>query len=164
MPAYYVETGALIKRYKPEPGSEVVSELLERRQPADILVTSHLTVLEVIAVAARLLKGRVIRRSHYDRLVARLAADLDDFHFQVVPLHSQYVQDAMKLYPRDALRAADALHFVTALSVRDAVGDENFVLVSGDSDIVDAAIAAQVRVIDPEHSAALDQLREARRS
>jgi hypothetical protein len=33
MPAYYVKTGALLKRYKSEPGSDVLRELFDRRHP-----------------------------------------------------------------------------------------------------------------------------------
>ena len=157
-----METGALIKRYRLERGSDVVNELLEDRRPTDLFVTSHLTTLEVVAVASRLLKGREIRRREYDRLLARMTADLAEYQFQVVPLHSQYVHDALQLYPRDALRPADALHFVTALSVRNAVGEANFCLVSGDRDIVNAATGAQLQLIDPEDDTALERLRALR--
>jgi predicted nucleic acid-binding protein len=162
LPTFYVETGALFKRYRQERGSDVVHELLEHQRTTDAFVTSHLTMLEMHAIAARLLKGRVLRRRGYDRLVARLATDFEKYAFKTLPLEERYVDAALALYPQHTLRAPDALHFVTALRVRDAVGQANFCLVSGDRDIVEAAHAAEIRLIDPEDAGALDRLRALR--
>jgi predicted nucleic acid-binding protein len=62
MPVFYVESSALLKRYKSEIGSAVVAELLDGRTANDYFLTSHFSILEAIAVVARLLKGGLDQR------------------------------------------------------------------------------------------------------
>ena len=62
---YYMETSALLKRYRTEPGSDVIVELLERRRPDETFITSYFTLLEVEATAARALKARLLDQDAY---------------------------------------------------------------------------------------------------
>ena len=45
MPIYYLDTSAVMKRYIPEIGSDVVEELFEELTNSEVLTTSYLTVL-----------------------------------------------------------------------------------------------------------------------
>lgn len=162
MPAFYVETGSLLKRYLPERGSDVLHELLDEQRQTDVFTTSRLTYLELNAVMARLLKGRALRRRRYDALFAALTADVERCPIEVLPLEDRHVLDALELYPEHPLRAPDALHFIVALSVQERVGADDFCLVCGDAEIVAAARAARMRLIDPEAAGALESLRALR--
>ncbi|MDP2936862.1 MAG: type II toxin-antitoxin system VapC family toxin [Dehalococcoidia bacterium] len=104
MPAYYIESSAWLKRYKSEIGSEVVNELLAGRTADEIFVTSHLSVLEVSTVAARLLKGRAITPSQYERMVGTFARDLSTHGVVILPLFHTLVQESMELLPQYPLR------------------------------------------------------------
>lgn len=161
MPAYYIESSAWLKRYKSEIGSEVVNELLAGRTADEIFVTSHLSVLEVSAVAARLLKGRAITPSQYERMVGTFAQDLSTHGVVILPLYHTLVQESIDLLPQYPLRTADALQFATALraSRAVAVADQPFHVVRADKEIVAACMGHDIPHLDPESPSALTQLR-----
>lgn len=56
MAIYYLETSALVKRYRSELGTDVATELVDRRMLDDYFITSYFSVLEVEATIARALK------------------------------------------------------------------------------------------------------------
>ncbi len=63
MPIFYLDTSALLKRYKTEAGTSVIDRLFKLlEKPHNKAAISFLTVLEVIAAGRRLLKGGVLRR------------------------------------------------------------------------------------------------------
>ena len=47
MSIYYVDTSALVKKYRTERGTDVVAELFGDRVGTDVLLTSYLTVLGI---------------------------------------------------------------------------------------------------------------------
>jgi hypothetical protein len=57
MPLYYLDTSALLKRYKTEKGTAVIDELFSSRKPGEVFITSHFTSIEIESVAARALKA-----------------------------------------------------------------------------------------------------------
>ena len=166
MPAYYIESSAWLKRYKSEIGSDVVSELLTGRTADDIFVTSHLSVLEVSTVAARLLKGRAITPSQYERVVGTFTQDLSMHAVVILPLFHTLVQESIDLLPQYPLRTADALQFATALRVSRAVAvaDQPFHVVSADKEIIAACAGHDIPQLDPESPSALSQLHALRRA
>lgn len=62
MPMFYLETSALLKKYRTERGTDVVRELFEGKSDAEAFITSYFTVLEVISVARRLLAAATLNR------------------------------------------------------------------------------------------------------
>jgi predicted nucleic acid-binding protein len=160
MPTYYLEPSAMFKRYRRERGSEVVNELFESRTPHEHFATSYLSALEVPAVAARMLRGRVLRPSQYRRLLAQFLIDLT--HIRLLPLEDTVADEALGLLPDYPLRAPDALHFATALRVQRAAGIAHFYLVSADRELGEAARRHPMQSIDPEDDGAMGQLRAIR--
>lgn len=57
MPLYYLDTSALLKRYRTENDTRVLDALFSARTRDELLITSHFTAIEVESVAARALKG-----------------------------------------------------------------------------------------------------------
>ncbi len=162
MSTYYLETSALMKRYKSEVGSEVVEEIFDRTTHSETLVTSHLTVLEVNAVAARLLKGRVIIRGEYQAMLGRFSRDIDDYDVIVIPVQSALVGEAIGIVGEHHLRTADALHFASMMMASRAMGGLEFYVVSADREILEACGACGISAIDPESDGALEMLRSLR--
>src|SRR6185295_5980541 len=76
MPIYYLDTSALVKRYRAEQGTQTINELLDGQQDVEEIITSFLGSLEVEAVAARLLRGRVLNTRAYRRILGLLASDV----------------------------------------------------------------------------------------
>lgn len=54
MPPFYLDTSALVKRYRMEFGSYVVDELIDQPPSGDLLFTSFLAVLEVTSAVHRI--------------------------------------------------------------------------------------------------------------
>lgn len=162
MPVYYLETSALLKRYKSEEGSHVVNELFDSKTDDEIFVTSNLSVLEMTSVPARLLKGKVLRRRQFERLIGTFVEDLSTYEVLVMPLQDGLVSESIEVLTRYPLRAADALHFATAQRAQRAAGDESFCLVSADKDIGEACVSYQVPLLNPELPSALQGLRAGR--
>jgi predicted nucleic acid-binding protein len=73
---FYIETSALLKRYKPESGFEVVDQLIDGRRADETLVTSQLTLVEIHAAMARLRRAGLISERQYDRVLGAVASDL----------------------------------------------------------------------------------------
>ena len=151
-----------MKRYKSEIGSGVVEDLLDGITHSDALVTSHLTVLEVNAVAARLLKGRVITRREYQAMLGRFTRDLSDYDVSVIPVHSALVAEAIDIVSEHFLRTADALHFASVMTVSRTLGGLEFYAVSADREILEACGSYTISVLDPEADDALELLRSLR--
>lgn len=162
MSAYYLETSALLKRYKTELGSEVVAELLDGRRAGDVFATSHFSVLEFNAVVARMLKGREIRRRQHERLIATFLRDLRDLDVRVLDVDDALIDAALGLLPQYALRAPDALHVAAAGRFAGNFAPNDLYVVSGDRDIGEACRVYPLRYIDPEAPGALAYVRSLR--
>ncbi|MBI4322578.1 MAG: type II toxin-antitoxin system VapC family toxin [Chloroflexi bacterium] len=154
MPAYYVETSALLKRYRREVGSHLVREFLDNKQDDEAFVTSHFTVLEVSAVVARWLRGRGLRRQ-FAQFTARFLHDLRDYGFEILSLDDVVVREANALLSDYPLRAPDALHFATAVRASGTAAADSYYVVCTDKEIGDACSRYGLAVLDPEHPEAL---------
>ncbi len=160
MPVYYLDTSALLKRYRTEDGSIIVNELLGAKHVDDVYVTSYFTALEVEAVAARAVKGRVLSRDAHRALLSRFAQDLGDT-ILVQPISNSVIADSIDLTRRYALRAADAIQLATASRVKLAATLQN-VFVASDKELLDCAKREGFSLLDPQHPEALEHLRRLR--
>ena len=116
MPLYYLDTSALLKRYKTEKGTPVIDALFSSRKPGEVFVTSHFTSVEVESVAARALKGRVLTAEACGVLLRLYAEDLNEQTI-VMPVSTALLSEAAKAAQRNALRAGDAVHLASALRI-----------------------------------------------
>ena len=156
MAVYYLDTSAVLKRYRTEKGTDVVTELYEARTEGDSLLTSHFTCLEVESVAARALKGRLLTQRAYDSLPGAFARDLTE-HLDLLPVAGTLVNEAIYAARRHAVRAADAIHVASAeLAKRDS---PDFVFVASDHELLTAAEAAGMETFNPEGDEAIGRLR-----
>jgi uncharacterized protein len=159
MPVFYFETSALLKRYRREPGTEVVNLLLREKRDEDLFVTSHLTVLEISSVAARLMAGKVIRRSQYENLLAKFAQDLRNHDFVILPLTSSLVSEAIAVLNQRPLKSGDSIHVATALRAEKSVSSDSFLVVSSDREVLAACLKEKLLVLDPGAAGALAKVR-----
>jgi predicted nucleic acid-binding protein len=90
MPVFYLDTSAVLKRYRTESGTDVVDSLYEERftptvvklvlsgYRRDVLITSHFTCLEVESVAARMFRGKLLDEKAYNTLLNAFARDIEN--------------------------------------------------------------------------------------
>lgn len=158
MAVYYLETSALLKRYRTEKGTEVLDELFQGKQESEVFTTSYFTVPEVTSVATRLLRSNSITRHSYNRLLGQLSQDLRHL-IMLQSVSDSVLSEAVDFTMDYALRAPDALQIATALSVRSRVSDQPFYVLCTDSKLKTACENSNLVVLDPEATDSLEVLK-----
>ncbi len=160
MVIYYLETSALLKRYRTEQGTAMVDTLFDSQSSTDILFTSQFTSVEIEASAARLLRGNRLSQSAYRTLLGRFAGDMGGI-INIQRVSTTTVSRAAELARRYALRAADAMHLAEAVVLRQ-IASTFPVFMSSDRELVAAAQADGFTCLDPTHPLAVEQLNRLR--
>ena len=150
---FYLDASAYVKFYYPEPGSDAVEALvnaLPARHARRLVVTS-MTIAETLAVLNRRRNELRMPDSEYERVVARLLADIAFFtHWRV---HDEDLLNATVLVPVHNLNASDALHLHTALRldrILRRTRQDRVVLVASDRRLLRAADVEGLIPLDPE--------------
>ena len=157
MALYYLDTSALVKRYRTERGTEVMAALFSHQTLDNAFITSHLTVLEVEAVAARAVGARLLTQRAHGTLLRLFNEDLERA-ITVLPFTSAVLSEAIGVARRYTLRAGDCIHLATALRTTQAML-ANIVFVTSDRELYRAARRAGFTPLNPEDEQALDRLR-----
>lgn len=164
MVLYYLDTSALVKRYKRERGSEVVAELIGNRRLEDSFVTSALTRIEVTSTAARILRTGLMDTRSYEDYLRNFARDAREF-LVLYPITENTVSLATRMSARYALRSLDAIHLGTAvITISSTRVAAPAVIVSADGRLCSAAATEGYPVLDPMSDRAMQQLRQVRSS
>ena len=150
---FYLDTSALLKRYKTEKGTNVIDELFSARMEDEVFVTSHFTTVEVESAASRALKGRVLNKKAYGVLLELFAEDLET-RVIALPVSTALFSESALIARRLATRAGDALHLATASRVKNALAG-NIVFVTSDLELVQASGADGFTVVNPEDEDAM---------
>lgn len=162
MAVFYLDTSALVKRYRTELGSGVVEELLASPRPQDRFFVSFLSIIELTSGVLRLAKGRQLREDTAQEVLARFRSDVRDL-LRVWPLDEDAATDAVTVAEQHRLRSADAIHLAAAQAIASLVSGTRVVMVSSDRELLDAAEAAGLTPLDPQAADAAERLRQIRR-
>ncbi len=161
MAVYYLETSALVKRYKTELGSELVSELFEGKSPSEIFITSQFTLVEIEATLARALKARLLKSKAYQAILGLLSVDLVET-VVIQPISGALIQDAARLARAYALRASDAVHVATILRIS-RTELATVIPFTSDDELLHVMKAEGLESLDPRQTDAPSKLRRLRR-
>jgi len=145
MPQYFLDSSALVKRYRNEVGSPW---LLQISSGHDRPIVSRLSHVEVTSAIVR--RGKSTEPSHkIANALARLDADMRSA-FQIIDFSERLTSHAIELVKTRGLRAADAVQLACAMLSRAQlpVGTE-FYLVSADDELNAAAMAEGLQVENP---------------
>lgn len=119
-----MDSSALVKLLVPEPGAELVENLLAEADERYASLLGYAELRSAVAAAARdrRLDGAatLVTRQQLDSLWSKLAA---------VAVDEQLVRDAADLSDRHGLRAGDAIHLASALRIAD--GPTTFIAFDG---------------------------------
>lgn len=159
MPVFYLDTSAVLKRYRTEAGTDVVDAIYDERyipKRPDVLVTSYFTCLEVESVASRMFRGKLLDEKSYKALLNSFARDIDH-HMTVLAVNSDVIRNAIDETREYALRPGDSLHAATARLRMDPRDDTVFVC--SDKRLLEVVGSdALMRVLNPESPDAMEQL------
>jgi uncharacterized protein len=150
MPAYYMDTSALVKRYAAEVGTAWATSLIVAR-PIAAVFTVRLTGPETIAALERKVRTGEASRREMDRAITRFESDWR-WRFELIEAGPDLTDHAMRLVRRYPLRGYDAVHLAAALTADDVYRRRTgtrVTLISADRDQLQAAQAEGVLVDDP---------------
>jgi predicted nucleic acid-binding protein len=163
MPVFYLDTSAILKRYRTERGTDVVNELYESQTRNDALITSHFSCLEFESVAARALKGNLLSREAYNVMLGSFADDLTR-SLHLIEMDGETINYAVVGAREHGLRAGDALQFGAAyLGLKRSPGLD-YVFVGSDKELARAVAGfTDLEVLNPEADGAMERLERLRR-
>jgi len=119
MPALYVDTSALVKRYVGEVGTIWVRRALARPVRQGIY-TALLAQPEVLSALQRKVRDRTLTAAEAQRLARRVQRHFAR-RYRLVAITPARVTQANALVQAHPLRAYDALHLACAIAVRDTL-------------------------------------------
>jgi uncharacterized protein len=149
---YYLDTSALLKQYVHETGSIWLQGVLAA--PGTFATTTHLVMAEVISALNRRVREGNVTAADYARLADRFRDDCR-VTYQLIAVNNAILQSAGDLLERHPLRAYDAIHLATALTINRrllASGALGVVFLSADDRLLQGAITEGLAVDNPnEH-------------
>lgn len=157
MTLFYLDTSALVKRYKTEEGTDIIDYLYDNLPKGHSLATSFLTVLEFASAIRRLLKGKRISQDEFETVMSTFSQELEPFLIR--PLEDKIVAEALNKVIRHALKSADSIQLSTALELREMMKEagENVVFICDDVELLNAGRGENLEVISPRSE--VDKLR-----
>lgn len=156
----FLDACALAKRYLHEGEStRIMRRITGRFDRWGGFVVSSLIEPEVISALGKYARGKTPHQKHYynqhPRIVDAFRRDLSQPTFTIVPVTDDEVEaaaDLLKAHPEYSIGAADAIHLVTAQSVRaDSDAETPMVFVTADRGLADAARENGFTVFNPLH-------------
>ena len=149
MPAYFLDSSAVLKRYVAETGTDWVESLFHPQGTNQISVASICGV-EVVAAISRKSRGGGLPVPDASRILRAFRSDFRR-DFDVIELESTLIEVAMDLAERHGLRGYDAVQLAAALAVASTARTigVSITFVSSDRELNAAALAEALAVDDP---------------
>lgn len=152
MPAYYLDSSALVKRYVTETGSAWVQTLCG--DAANALFISELALVEVgSAYARRCHRGEITDEQRRNYLDVFIYDCTETYH--LIPAARSLIERGLDLTQRRHLRAHDAMQLASALAahaVLTLAGLPGLTFVSADDGLLHAASAEGLMTENPNAS------------
>ncbi len=150
MVTYYLDTSALLKWYLKEIGSDWLRRTLAPTHQI-VIVTTQLLIVEVISALNRRVRESTVTKSDYARLTGRFRDDCRDI-YQIVALSDTIINTAWTLLEHHPLRAYDAIHLATALTINQHLvkaGEAGLTFLSADTRLNNAGGVEGLAVDNP---------------
>jgi len=149
MAIFYLDTSALVKRYKTEEGSETVDYLYDNLPSGHSLSISFLTVLEFVSAIRRLLKEGNISDEEFRDTLSTFSQEVEPFLIRSID--DKIVADALTSVTKHGLKSADSIQLATVTELREIVEGvgENVIFVCDDEKLAKAGTEENFEVINP---------------
>lgn len=149
MTVFYLDTSALVKRYKTEEGSDIIDYLYDNLPREHSLTISFLTVLEFVSAIRRLLKPNIISQEDFEMIISTFSQELEPFLIRSID--DKIVADALDKVVKHALKSADAIQLSTVVELREMMEEvgENVVFICDDEELIKAGRRENLGVINP---------------
>ena len=151
----YLDASALVKRYRQEPGSEVVNDTIERVSSDNPrrLVVSSLSLIEMLSILNRRRNEAGIPLEPFRQALRTVIQEVRTFS------HALLIDDHLMLSSaqyalKHNINSADAIHLsiLLALQVTVTASGDELICLASDKRLVRAARIEGITVVDPEES------------
>ena len=152
MRAFYLDTSALLKRYKSEAGSDNIYLLFDySKRTRKRLITSIFTTVELASVSHRFMKQGMLSEAFEMELLQTFADDAEEY-LRFVGIDDAIILSAAKAVWKHSLRAGDAIHFASLKRAREYLSTQglDIVFVSSDNVLSQVTVEAGFRVANPQ--------------
>ena len=140
----FFDASAAAKRYFKEAGSERVEELWTG---PEFLSSLAILQCELASAVNRKLREHGLTRGTYQTLKEQMRRDLRKL--QAVPADADVIEASLRLLDTHPLKVLDSLYLAAALNLHRASSNP-VLFVSADRQLLRAALAEGLRVLDPE--------------
>ena len=148
MARYFLDSSALVKRYHQESGSADLERLFSAS--GDRFFVSRLALLELHSAFARLVREKVINKTNFDTVIARLEEDVASGLLLVAALSARRLEQAAVILGthgmKTPIRTLDAIHLATAQAIDKRTRLASFV--AADKKLLAAATVCGLAVLD----------------
>lgn len=142
---HFLDTSALLKRYRPETGSEIVEELF--RSPTHLIAASALSFAEAIGALTRAHRTHLIGQSELEDAVSGLYTDFASGRIEWIDISHHDLLRCAALIVDHHLSANDALILASALGLEQHA--PVFVCADTRSGLLRAAEACGLSTLNP---------------
>lgn len=152
MTTYYVDTSALIKRYVDEVGSDWLRAEFNM-QPFPSIIVVHLTIVEVTSALTRRMREGILTPAEYAQAQNAFRTDCLN-EYELITAVGNIIDQANRLLESYPLRAYDAIHLATAVTVNQQLLANNLMpltFLSADDRLNRAASTEGLAVDNPNH-------------
>ncbi|MEW6733899.1 MAG: type II toxin-antitoxin system VapC family toxin [Acidobacteriota bacterium] len=156
MPAYFLDSSALVKRYVNEVGT-VWIQALTRTTTGHLIWISRITTIEVVAALARRVRTGSLTPHDAAIAIAQFKAEIAT-DFRIMELTQALANRAIQVAETHQLRGYDALQLAAALQTQDKLlargvitSSFPYTLISADAELNAAAALEGVAVDDPNN-------------
>ena len=140
----FFDASAAAKRYFQEPGSDRVNRLWNGPEFFSSLAILH---CELTSALNRKRRERALPRGAYQTLKKQIGEDLRKI--PAVPINAELIELSLRLLDAHPLKTLDSLYLAGALGLQQTL-KEPVLFVAADRQILKAALAEGLRVLNPE--------------
>ena len=145
MPVLYFDTCALAKRYYQEPGHKEIKKHIGNSN--NRLVFRNMGITKMSSVLHKKIRKGDLTDNNGRLRLARFILESDQ-EYDILPTNDEFLNKSLGYVRKHDLRTLDAIHFATAKQVENQCS--NFVFVSADSDLIDAAKKENMNYLNPD--------------
>lgn len=156
MSIFYVDSSAIVKLYVNETGSVWMRQMF-RSQTTEVLATSAISQVEVVAALSKHVRMGQIQRQKFLELCNQFEHDFEQF-FNGVAVSNTVIAVAGQILRTHSLRAYDAMQLASASELRRLLSAEfsGITFISADAQLNEVALANDFFTENPNDHPATD--------
>ncbi|MBX2999802.1 MAG: type II toxin-antitoxin system VapC family toxin [Caldilineaceae bacterium] len=155
MRSLFLDSNVVVKYYYSEEGSAWVRSLIDADDT--VCFVSMLAIVEVTSALSRVRREGQLGQRRFEEMIERFYGELHTQRFLSRDIDQKMLEFASVLALRYPLKAYDAIQVASALSVHNLPAAPDFLFVSGDQKVINAAKLEGLTVDDPANHLDEDQ-------